>query len=340
MTIKVAVYGVGTMGAEVARMLLERDVRIVAAIARSPQKVGRDLGEVIGIDREVGVVVTANADEALAQTRPDVVVLTLNSFLADHAPYVERAVRAGANVITIAEEATHPWRTTPGETARLDALAKEHGVSIFGGGHEDAFWVGLGVQLAGVAHRIDSIRWESTWNPDTCGPEILASMGIGNEAPASTTTVDWEENMSHPPFALPALDAVADHLGLPDAPRTVTTEYILADTPTWSWALDRKIEVGQVIGLRDIVRREPANPGEPLLEFGVAGILAPGIHNSGESWEIKGIPSLSMRTSFSEGSAQVTSQVVNRLSDVVAAAPGWVKHSDLPAIRFQGVWRV
>ncbi|CAG7610322.1 hypothetical protein ACFPZL_06295 [Leucobacter soli] len=333
---KVALYGIGEMGASAARLLVQRGIPIVAAIARSPQKVGKDLSEVVGLDEPTGVIVSDDAAGEFARTEPDIVILTTNSYLADHEPFLETVILAGANAITIAEEASHPWRTSPDATRRIDALAREHGVTVYGGGHEDAFWIGLGAQIIGAAHRVDAIRWESRWNPDTCGPEILSSLGVGERPDGDPAPVDWQPNMPRPPFALPALDGLADRLGLPEGPRTVTTEYVLAETPTWSWALDRDIAVGEIVGLRDRVRRDPQAEGEPLLEFTVSGILKPGVHDSGESWEIEGVPNLRMETEFSSGAHQVTGQVVNRLQDVIDAAPGWVKHAEMPAIAYRG----
>lgn len=325
------------MGTEAARLLIQRGIPVVAGIARSANKVGKDLAEVIDLPEPTGVTVRNDAAAAFAETRPDVVIITTNSYLEDHEPFIAEAVRAGANVITIAEEASYSWRTSPDATRRLDALAREHGVTIFGGGHEDAFWIGLGAQIAGAAHSIDEIRWESRWNPDSCGPEILSSLGIGDKPESTEVTVVWEDNMPRPPFALPALDAIADHLRLPEAPRIVTTEFVLAEEPTWSWALDRNIEVGETVGLRDRVVREPQAEGEPRLEFTVSGILRPGIHDGGESWTLTGVPTFTMETAFTPGTFHVTGQVVNRLQDLIDAEPGWVKHSDMPAIGYRGV---
>lgn len=334
MTIKAVIYGVGAMGGEVAELLIERGAPVVGAIARSPQKVGKDLGEVIGLGRDTGVIVSDDADAVLRDSGANIAILTTNSYLADHEPFVERCVRAGVNVITIAEEALHPWRTSPGAAARLDALAKEHGVSIFGGGHEDAFWIGLGVQLLGAAHRVDAVKWESTWNPEAAGPELMSSLGIGTPVMGESRTVVWQDDDPRPPFGLPALDAFAEHLGLPDAPRTVTTEQIVAEAPVPSSALGRDIAVGEVIGLRDIVRREPQTPGEPMLEFTVTARLNPDQHSSGETWQVEGVPAMTLQSSFSKGHFQVTAQIANRLEDVIAARPGWVRHSEMPAIHY------
>ena len=43
--LRAIVYGVGAMGSIVTRLLLDKGVQITGAIARSPEKVGRDLGD-------------------------------------------------------------------------------------------------------------------------------------------------------------------------------------------------------------------------------------------------------------------------------------------------------
>lgn len=67
--VRAIVYGVGAMGSIMAGLALDKGVEIVGAVARSPEKVGRDLGEVAGLGRETGVVVEADARRALAGGR-------------------------------------------------------------------------------------------------------------------------------------------------------------------------------------------------------------------------------------------------------------------------------
>ena len=61
--ISVAQYGIGPIGAEIARLLLTKPwIRLVAAVDIDPDKIGKDVGEVIGLGREVGVKVTAEVE--------------------------------------------------------------------------------------------------------------------------------------------------------------------------------------------------------------------------------------------------------------------------------------
>src|SRR5438067_1148237 len=57
--VNVAQYGIGPIGAEIARLLLTKPwVRLVAAVDIDPKKIGRDVVEVIGLDRKVGAGMT------------------------------------------------------------------------------------------------------------------------------------------------------------------------------------------------------------------------------------------------------------------------------------------
>ena len=66
---KAVIYGVGTMGSIISRFALERGVEIVGAIARSPEKVGRDLGEVAWLGFPTGVKVTSDAGRVFSSQR-------------------------------------------------------------------------------------------------------------------------------------------------------------------------------------------------------------------------------------------------------------------------------
>src|ERR1051325_6303957 len=67
--VTVAQYGIGPIGAEIAPLLLSKPwVKLVAAVDIDPKKIGRDVGEVIGLDRETGVKVAADLN-----TKADVV---------------------------------------------------------------------------------------------------------------------------------------------------------------------------------------------------------------------------------------------------------------------------
>src|SRR3954471_8161932 len=77
--INVAQYGIGPIGAEIARLLLTKPwIKLVAAVDIDPNKIGKDVGEVIGLGRAVGVRVTAEVEG-----KPEVVCHSTGSRLRD-----------------------------------------------------------------------------------------------------------------------------------------------------------------------------------------------------------------------------------------------------------------
>jgi 4-hydroxy-tetrahydrodipicolinate reductase len=56
--IRVIQYGVGAMGSNMVKLLQSRsDVKVVGAIDHDKAKIGRDLGEVAGLGKRLGITV-------------------------------------------------------------------------------------------------------------------------------------------------------------------------------------------------------------------------------------------------------------------------------------------
>ena len=79
MPYRVVTWGTGNVGSYAVRAVLGHpELELVAHIVSSPEKSGRDVGELIGLEQLAGVLATDNVDEALA-TRPDCVIYTAHS---------------------------------------------------------------------------------------------------------------------------------------------------------------------------------------------------------------------------------------------------------------------
>jgi len=74
---RIVIYGVGAMGSLISRMIVEKDGEIVGAIGRSPEKVGRDLGDVAELGRETGVT-PEEAAQKWIDANPDTVAAWLD----------------------------------------------------------------------------------------------------------------------------------------------------------------------------------------------------------------------------------------------------------------------
>ncbi|KAF0956703.1 MULTISPECIES: NAD(P)H-dependent amine dehydrogenase family protein [Mycobacteriales] len=329
--IRAVVYGVGAMNSVITRYLLDKDVEIVGAISRSPDKVGKDLGEVTGLDRRLGVSISDDPHEVFTRTSPDIAVVAITSYLVDAAEHFRIALSHGVNVITLSEEALYPWNTAPELTAELDALAKEHGVTITGGGFQDSFWVNAVAQLMGTAHRIDSVTGTSSWNVDEYGPELAELQQVG----ATIEEFDaWCREAVRPPtFGRIALDALVAGAGLTPKQILTRTEPELAHETLHCAALGIDVPPGKCIGFTDIdeIRTEEG----PVFVFRMSGRLYGPDDSDVNEWTIHGEPDLVMSNGTPPTMATTCTQLVNRIPDVLDADPGFVTVVDLPRLRYR-----
>src|SRR3979409_818247 len=73
--IKVMHFGLGPIGAAVVRQVAARPgFKIVGGIDLDPAKGGRDLGDVAGLNRRLGLRIYDNAAKALRAAKPDIVI--------------------------------------------------------------------------------------------------------------------------------------------------------------------------------------------------------------------------------------------------------------------------
>ena len=99
--IKAVVYGVGAMNSVATRMMLEKGVDIVGALARSPEKVGRELGHVAGLGFSTGVIVDNDPERVLSTRSADIAVIAVSSYMADQYEHLRVCAEHGVNAITL-----------------------------------------------------------------------------------------------------------------------------------------------------------------------------------------------------------------------------------------------
>ncbi len=110
MTKRLRVFQVasGNVGTEMVKRIVKHpDLQLVGLHCYSPDKVGRDAGDIVGIG-PIGVTATGTVDDILA-ARPD--CLTFHGVWPDMALY-ERVLEAGINVVTTADWVTGHHRDT------------------------------------------------------------------------------------------------------------------------------------------------------------------------------------------------------------------------------------
>ncbi len=136
--IRVLQFGIGVIGRGVTKVLAEKKgMKIVGAI--DVANVGKDLGEVAGVGRKLGIRLSSDLDKVVKQRKPKVAIHTTSSSFKKVYPELEKLVRAGVHVVSSCEELSYPYQKSPALAARLDRLAKKSGVTILGTGVNPGF---------------------------------------------------------------------------------------------------------------------------------------------------------------------------------------------------------
>lgn len=201
--IKVAVWGTGMMGQGLLGYVLDRpeDAELVGAIVTNPAKEGVTVGELL--DRDCDVRMTTDFESVLAK-RPDVVCICTQSFLHEITDQVEPSVRAGANVLCIAEKLAYPWASDPEWAERFDALARGHGVSILGTGINPGFVLdALIITLTSICLRVDRIEAQRVNDLSPFGPTVMRTQGVG------MTVEEFERGVAD--------GTIVGHIGFPES---------------------------------------------------------------------------------------------------------------------------
>ena len=216
--IRVLHFGIGPIGAAVAKQVAARPgFKIVGAIDVDPAKVGRDIGDVAGLNRRVGLKVQDNADKALKAAKPDVVIHCTGSSIKGVLPQLEAILRSKSPVISTTEELAYPGYTHVRYARRVDALAKKAKVAVLGTGVNPGFVMdALPIALTAACRQVD--RVEVRRIQDARNRRLPFQQKIG----AGLTTEQFQKQVA---------DGGIRHVGF--------TESIAMIADALGWSLDR-----------------------------------------------------------------------------------------------------
>lgn len=178
--IKVVHYGLGSIGMMAARIAVRNErLEVVGAVDISAEKAGKDLGELVGAEKPLGIVVSNKSQEALAH-RPDIVVHSTGSRLAEILPQLEEIVSRGCNVVSSTEELLFPLGKNKQLIEKLDELAKENDVSVLGTGVNPGFVLdALPAFLTAVCTDVKSVFARRVVDASTRREPLQKKVGAG-----------------------------------------------------------------------------------------------------------------------------------------------------------------
>lgn len=160
--IRVLQIGLGPIGCESVRVLLERpNLRLVGAVDAAPDKVARDVGEILGSADPLGISVSGSIDAAFESTEANVALLATSSSLAVASEQIEACVARGLHVVSSCEELAYPWGTQPALAERIDRAAERAGVAVLGTGVNPGFLMDfLPAAMTGVCRNVRHVLVE------------------------------------------------------------------------------------------------------------------------------------------------------------------------------------
>ena len=326
--IRAIIYGVGQVNQIATRLMVERAVQVVGAVNRSGPKVGRDLGEIAGLNYPLGVVVSDDP-EAVLSTPADIVLVGVCDDMERGFPIYKQCIEHGINVLTIGSFASYPWRISPELTCELDEIAKAHGVTITGTGNQDFFMVNLVTLMSGVCHRLNRLTHRSLTNVSKFGQEVAKLVYVGQSSDKFDVSVANQQPSIYTTF----LENVVAALDMEVIDIKQTTMPVLADTDYFYDNLGLKIETGEILG---IVQKLEVSTKE---EVQLVGENTLRICGKGEEeykeWLIEGEPDIEIRVTRLDTLFTTASQSVNRIADVINAKPGYVTLEQLPKLIFR-----
>jgi len=323
--------GLGPMGATLCKLALQKPgIALVGAVERI--NLGKDVGEVIGLGRPVGVALTDDLSAALA-AKPAVVLHSTLSSLERVKEQFVAVIRAGVNIVSTCEELSFPWETHPDIAAELDALAKRHGVSVLGTGVNPGFCMDtFPLLVTGVCQRVDRIRVERIQDASSRRLPFQKKIGAGC-SPEEFQALIASGTLRHVGLR-ESTDLLAAAMGWKLTDYRETIAPIMAERETASPFLT--VKPGQAAGVEQIAVGLAGTTERIRMEFR-AYLGAPESH---DTVHITGLPDVeaSVRPGI-QGDVATAAMCVNALPSVIRAAPGLLTMMDIPPLHpYDGNW--
>lgn len=325
--IKILQIGLGPLGIKTVQFATEKGFKIVAAVDKNPELIGKDLGEVCGL-KKMGVKISGSVKEAIKKKKPDVAVVTTVSSLKKLEPQVQEIAKTGLSIVSTCEELSYSWKTQPALSKKLDKLCKKHKISLLGTGVNPGYLMDyLPTIMTAVSKNVDSIYVSRVQNASVRRIPFQQKIGAG------LTLTEFKKK---------ELEGTLRHVGLPES-----VDFIAAQM---GWKLTKKTE-----SLNPVVATEDISSGYKKITKGMAcGVeqvgrgfvkdkevitlhfrAAVGEPKSYDTIEVKGEPNIKSTIDGGiNGDIATCAITLNAIHSLLKAQPGLVTMADIPAVTF------
>ncbi|MFQ5821474.1 MAG: dihydrodipicolinate reductase [Candidatus Heimdallarchaeota archaeon] len=325
--VKIVSYGIGVLGMRIAKAALERtNLEIVGALDVDPDKVGKDLGDLLEIGKKLGIIVTNDPKQLFTEVQPDIIIHTTSSYLKDVYPQLEECIKAKLNVISTTEELSWPWDNEPDLARQLDELAKQHGVTVTGTGINPGYLMDtLPLVLTAPCLDVKSIKITRMMNSAHRRIPFQKKIGTG------LTVDEFKQYVAD--------KTITGHVGLVESGQMIAgglgwkldeikefpPEPVIAEADITTPY--KTVKKGQVLGLKSIATAKKDGKTVITFEF----IAYAGNDPEYDAVSIEGTPNIHERVEGGiHGDIGTIAMVLNTIPKVLKAAPGLKTMKDLP----------
>jgi 4-hydroxy-tetrahydrodipicolinate reductase len=334
--VRVIQYGIGAAGGEMVRQMVRKQtVRVVGAVDIDPGKIGRDLGEVAGVGSSLGITVHETLEEVLAGCQADLVLHATAPDIPRIVQDVSGCVQAGLNVIAISG-ILHIKRLHPELHERLDALARQHGVSVLGSGTTPGFYSDtLVTLLAGVCSEVESVNFRRVCDMYEWGPGLYEVFGTGFTPERFRQGVE-DGSLGLFDRLLQVHDQLAETFGWEIDDLENRKEFLTAGEPRATGFIT--VAPGDVCGFRQTVTGKRDGKTKITVEY--VGMIRPDRERDGLEIGTQVAPASWSSLTMTLGGevvdnpnvnyVSVAAHPINGIPHVMAARPGIVSRRELP----------
>jgi hypothetical protein len=327
--IRVIHFGLGPVGAAVVKQIAGRPgFKSVGAIDIDPMKAGRDVGDVAGLTRNLGLKISNDAAKTLKAARADVVVLSTTSSLRDVLPQIETILKTKVPIVSTTEELAYPGHTHVRAAGQIDMWAKKAKVAVLGTGVNPGFAMdALPIVLTSVCERVDRVTVHRIQDARIRRLPFQQKIGAGltteqferQVAQGTVRHVGFTESIAMIGDALGwVLDRITDDIQPKLAAAPISSEFLAVD-PGYVCGL-----VQDGVGYRK---------GDAVIRLHMEAYL--GAPESYDAIHVEGSPAMSMKIAGGiHGDIATASMIVNSIPKVLGAAPGLHTMLDLPLPSF------
>jgi hypothetical protein len=320
--------GIGPLGQKVLRYTVERGCfNIVGAVDPDPEKAGKDLGRLCGIE-PLGITIRDNLADAIEGQSVDVALVTTVSSLVALESQVAELANARLNIVSTCEELFYPWKTNPEIAGRIDEICRKNGIACVGTGVNPGYLMDLlPTVLSGLCQ---SVRKVEVWRvQDASVRRIPFQQKIG----AGLTLDEFEAKrkagtLRH--VGLPeSVDFIAERLGFKLDKKTESLEPVVAESQIDTGY--KPIAKGMACGVQQVGRGFVGDREVITLNFRAAV----GEPESYDQVHIEGEPEIKSRiTGGVNGDIATCAITLNAVRSILQVGPGLKTMAQIPPIAY------